>query len=344
MLLIVLGAGLTPASAAGARPSDYRTEASPPVRFPADQAAHPRVQNEWWYVVGHLRAGRRTFGYEVTIFRFSHVRPPGFTSPVTLYRTDIAITDETSQRFSHRITYYFPQSGSFSARTLDARVGNASLRGSSPRDMTLRASFAGGAIDLHLSSRRAPLYVGGRGYLTFSNGYTYYYSLTDLASRGSLGVGGRTYQVQGDSWLDHQWGDWTWTGGGGWTWMAWQLANGVQLSVFDVHSGGRHDRMASALLADGSLRIARAISIASTGTWRSPHDGAVYPSGWLVRIPALRVTMRVTPTVRDQEMTATSDLRTSYWEGSSLLRGTFAGRQVTGLGYTELTGYADHAA
>ena len=30
----------------------------------------------------------------------------------------------------------------------------------------------------------------------------------------------------------------------------------------------------------------------------------------------------------------------SYWEGSGAIRGTFGGKRVTGLSYTELTGYA----
>jgi predicted secreted hydrolase len=52
--------------------------------------------------------------------------------------------------------------------------------------------------------------------------------------------------------------------------------------------------------------------------------------------------MRVEPTVRDQEMVIPSQLAASYWEGSSSLSGTFMGKHVSGLGYTELTGYAGH--
>src|SRR5579875_467818 len=37
---------------------------APLVHLPADQAAHANARNEWWYVVGHLRSGGRTFGYE----------------------------------------------------------------------------------------------------------------------------------------------------------------------------------------------------------------------------------------------------------------------------------------
>ena len=184
------------------------------------------------------------------------------------------------------------------------------------------------------------MYVGGRGYLLFANGYTYYYSLTNLATSGSIRVGGSTYRVSGISWLDHQWGNWSWQTVRGWEWMALQLDNGVQMSIFDFRSTGRRITGASVLMADGKLRTIGHISITSTGTWKSPHSGALYPSGWTVRIPALQATLRVQPTVLDQEMSIPSQRQISYWEGSSRIRGSFMGKPVSGLGYTELTGYA----
>lgn len=312
---------------------------APRIRLPADQAAHPAARNEWWYLVGHLRAGGRTFGYETTIFKFKNIRPPGISSPITLYRTDVAITDEAGGRFYQRVTYHFPASARLSSRTLALRVGPASLAGASPRSMRLRSRLPAGALELALSSRRPAMYVGGSGYIGFGNGFTYYYSLTDVATRGTLRLRGRTYAVTGVSWLDHQWGNWSWSRIRGWTWMALQLGNGVQLSVFDVQ-GGKRVRMASVLPAGNRTRTLRRITITSLGTWRSPHTGARYPSGWTVRIPAARATLRVLPTVRDQELVAPGQARGSYWEGSGRVSGVWHGRPVRGLSYTELTGYA----
>ncbi|PZS00231.1 MAG: hypothetical protein DLM70_13975, partial [Chloroflexi bacterium] len=94
----------------------------PVVHLPSDQAAHSTAANEWWYLVGHLRSGTRTFGYEVTIFKFLHIRPPGLSVPITVYRTDAAITDETHRRFRHSVVYSFPGDARLSARTLAVRV------------------------------------------------------------------------------------------------------------------------------------------------------------------------------------------------------------------------------
>jgi predicted secreted hydrolase len=313
---------------------------APLVHFPADQANHPANHNEWWYVVGHLHQGRHTFGYEVTIFRLAHFQVPGFPSPVTIYRTDVAITDEAAHRFHHKVMYYFPASAHLSTRTLDIRVGGAALSGATPTAMRLTASLPGGSIGLRLSSVRAPMYVGGRGYIPFGRGFTYYYSLTDVTTSGTLVVGGRTYRVSGISWLDHQWGNWSWQSVRGWTWMALQLRNGVQLSVFDVRGARNRVREASVLLTGGRLLTLPDARVRSLGTWISPHTGGRYPSRWIVTIPALRATLHVQPTVLDQEVSVPNQKAGSYWEGSGRITGVFEGKPITGLSYTELTGYA----
>jgi predicted secreted hydrolase len=313
---------------------------APLVHLPADGAAHPKTHNEWWYVVGHMRSGSHTFGYEVTIFKFLDVRPPGFSSAVSVYRTDIAISDETGKKFHQKVTYYFPQSASLSTSSLNARVGSASLVASGPKDLTLHAAFAKFSIALHLHSARPPMYVGGRGYINFGTQFTYYYSLTDLASSGTITVNGRTFTVTGISWLDHQWGDWSWAGAKGWTWMALQLSNGIQLSLFDVRAFGTPIQFASVLNKSGKTLSVPGVTITSSGSWHSPHTGATYPSGWTVHIPALKATFHISPTLKDQELIAQNQPQGSYWEGSGRVTGRYGGKAVTGYSYTELTGYA----
>ncbi|MGH3170929.1 MAG: hypothetical protein ACRDN0_34290, partial [Trebonia sp.] len=47
------------------------------VSLPADQAAHPSSQNEWWYVIGQVKAGQHAFGYEVQIIARSNILGAG---------------------------------------------------------------------------------------------------------------------------------------------------------------------------------------------------------------------------------------------------------------------------
>jgi predicted secreted hydrolase len=184
------------------------------------------------------------------------------------------------------------------------------------------------------------MYVGGRGYIPFGNGYSYYYSLTDLKTTGTVRIFNKRLPVTGVSWMDHQWGTWSWSAVHGWTWMALQLSNGVQMSVFDFHSADGRLKAASVLTVGGKTRTLRNVTIRSTGSWKSPRSGATYPSGWVIRIPSMKARFVVTPAVKDQELIVPGDVRGSYWEGSGRLTGTWKGKPVTGKTYTELTGYA----
>jgi predicted secreted hydrolase len=299
------------------------------------------VANEWWYVVGHMRAGSRTFGFEATAFRLSHLHVPGSSgsAPLTLYRTDVAITDEHNHVFHQRITYYFPQSAQVSSKSLSVHVGSVRLTGPGPSRMRLSASLPRGSFSLTLRSKRPVMDVGGRGYLRMGKGYTYYYSLTDLAATGSIRLGGKMYSAHGIAWLDHQWGDWSWTGMHGWTWMAIQLGNGAQFSAYAIR-GAPGAKAASILRPNGSLRTAADVSFARLGTWTSPRTGAVYPSGWILRVPSQRIRLIVRPSVRDQELVDPRAPAGSYWEGSGRVHGTFEGKPVRGYSYSELTGFA----
>ncbi|MET8471228.1 hypothetical protein ABZY90_23505 [Streptomyces sp. NPDC006422] len=50
-----------------ANPSAPSASSDLRISLPRDQAAHPRVGEEWWYVVGHVSSGRQRFGYEVQL-------------------------------------------------------------------------------------------------------------------------------------------------------------------------------------------------------------------------------------------------------------------------------------
>jgi predicted secreted hydrolase len=131
----------------------------------------------------------------------------------------------------------------------------------------------------------------------------------------------------------------------GWDWMEMQLDDRTDVSLTverTVNSHSPNARWAMALLPDAKQQYVPVVQLTPLGRWRSPTTGFIYPSGWRVRVPELRLDVTVTPTVRDQEMWdpfAVLGYRSSYWEGSCTIVGTRAGHRVTGRGYTELTGY-----
>ena len=71
--------------------------------------------------------------------------------------------------------------------------------------------------------------------------------------------------------------------------------------------------------------------------WQSPTTGARYPSRWRIAIPEHDLELNVESAAPNQELL----LAIRYWEGAVRVHGTSAGHPVTGVGYAELTGYAE---
>ena len=371
------GAGL-PASAprgaappgAAARDSEGYRLAVPrfTFRFPADHAAHPSFRTEWWYYTGHLdgtsqeparsrvralpRAG---FGYECTFFRVAlPVREPSRSAwrARDVIFMHLALTDEKAGVFRHFST---------ASRAALALAGADSTRyavwlgdagaGLAPDGRThlLHGSGRDFGLALQLLPAKPPVAHGSGGVSQKTAGRgnaSHYYSITRMTTRGHIVRGSDTIAVAGSSWMDHEFGSGrlghTHTG---WDWFSVQLEDGRELMLYRLRlrEGGVEPLSSGTLVAaDGSARhLALAeFDTRATGTWKSPHTGGTYPSGWVVRVPGEHLELVLEPTVLDQELVVASMGGLAYWEGSVRVRGTSGGTPVGGRGYVELTGYA----
>jgi predicted secreted hydrolase len=131
----------------------------------------------------------------------------------------------------------------------------------------------------------------------------------------------------------------------GWDWFALQLDDGSELMVYQIRrADGSVDPFSSGTYIDPRgqpTHLERAdFEITVLNTWHSPHSGAVYPSGWTVRIPSLNLSLEIQPYLEDQEL----DLTFKYWEGAVEFTGVHQGIRVSGSGYVELTGYSGSMA
>ncbi len=333
-------------AAALARPAAYAA-----VALPADARMHPDAQTEWWYFTGHLRdAAGRAFGFELVTFKLQGLKTVFPLSPVDEgYRLDFAITDEAAKQFHAGVDYVVPHPPKtiMSTSSLSIRAAGDSVSAAIDTlpgpDLSyhLRGAISAGSIDLTVDTARRPLLEGGQGVVPMgSGGYSYYYSLTNLRTRGTLTAGGRSYAVTGTTWMDHQWGSWKWAAIRGWDWMGVQLDNGT--SVVLVNFDGPHTvtKSASASFPDGSQMVYTGSQMTpSTQSWTSPATGARYPQGWHIVVPALGLDAQVTPVMAAQEVVDPLGLGPSYWEGSCLVAGTLQGKPIAGRSYTELVGY-----
>ena len=350
------------ATAAGApRDRDGFRLAVPPwsFRFPQDHAAHPQFRTEWWYYTGHLAGGGRTYGYEQTFFRIGLParRPAGGSawSPRDLVFEHLALTDESRGRFRHAEAgrrAVLGMAGADSSR-YDVRLGDdrASLAPDG-RTHRLRGAAPDFALDLVLEPLKAPVPHGARGVSQKTAGpgqASHYYSITRMATHGTLVDGADTLAVTGTSWMDHEFGSSRMAAThAGWDWFGVQLDDGRELMFYRLRlRDGRIEPFSHGTLVarDGGTRpLALAdVRVRASGTWRSPHTQAVYPSGWTLEVPGEGLVLELEPTVRDQELVAASMGGVAYWEGSVRVRGTSRGARIGGQGYVELTGYGGRA-
>jgi predicted secreted hydrolase len=168
--------------------------------------------------------------------------------------------------------------------------------------------------------------------------------MTRLRTSGILTYGGTTLNVDGLSWMDHEFGSDELQGSQqGWDWFSIQLDDRRELMLYSLRQKDGSitpESSGSLILADGRVQYLprTAYTIEATGSWTSPHTHGVYPMGWRVRVPAANVDLTLVPMLRDQELANTVG-GVSYWEGSVDVKDTASGK-LLGLGYVELTGYA----
>lgn len=308
-----------------------------PIAFPRDDAPHQAL-TEWWYYTGHLETGNgRRYGFEQVAFKARRGTLAGFAAHA-------AVTDSDRQRFRYDQRAVLDDGSIARPRTgFDLAIGNWSMRGANGSD-ELAMSLPGYACQLRLTSRKPPVLHGGDGYVRGGSGAeSYYYSRTRMAVAGTLTVDGVASAVTGEAWMDHQWGDFTSFSAGGWDWFSVQLDDATEVMIDrfrdaeDVPSLG----VATYVRASGSaVNLAPGdVTVGVDGTWVSLHSRARYPSAWTVALPNEDLTLKLVPTMADQELDTRETTGVTYWEGQVDVTGRRAGRSIAGKGYVELTGY-----
>lgn len=324
--------------------------------FPLDHGPHLDFQTEWWYYTGNVHdATGQLFGYQLTFFRRALLPPqdvPPRRSDLAsnqIYFAHFAITDikagqhEVSEQFSRGAA------GLAGAFADPFRVfvydWSASATISSANSVHLSARQGANAISLNLLALKPVVLEGQNGLSAKSEipgNASYYYSFTRMATHGTLTTRNGTYDVDGLSWMDHEWS--TSALGPhaqGWDWFALQLSDQRDVMLFQIRNNDGSIDPASGgtlVLADGSTRTfsLSAMHIQVLQRWRSPQSGAEYPVRWYVTIPQWAINLVVTAQIDNQEN------RTSvvYWEGAVNIQGLDGNQPVTGAGYVELTGYS----
>ena len=356
-----------------------------PIELPRDDGPHDRL-TEWWYYTGHLRTqeagGPHTFGFEAVIFRAERGGVP------VAWASHLALTDENGQQFTYAQRSEIGPQVDRSPRGADGVPTGFDLdiAGLSP-DLVANGApplaatpwrLAGGdgtdrieaalspeeaaasgrafalALDLH-STKPAALHDGD-GFVDFADaGSSYYYSRTRMTASGTLVLDGRTLDVDGIAWFDHQWGDFISVGSGGWNWFAINLDDGTDIAISDVIDEHANSILtyATVVAADGTTRDVRGLDLGigtqSFTLWTSPRTGRSWSQRWDAVVGDYTLTLE--SNLQSQELDTRATTGVVYWEGSNRVTGfagvkldpdtgeQIAGTPVLGDAYVEMTRY-----
>lgn len=343
------------------------------LQFPQDHASHPGFQTEWWYFTGNLKDdGGREFGYQFTIFRRAvsaqSASERGRTSAWAVddvYIGHLAISDIGGKTFHFQEEARRGVMDIAGATTPHPRPLPASQGGENgarvwmgswemlrtEKGFSLKAESKGVALKLELNETMAPVCHGRPGEEGLSRKgprpgqASYYYSIPQMKTAGSLALNGKTFAIKsGVSWMDHEFGSNQLSAEqAGWDWFSIQLDDGSALMLYMLRNkDGSLEPNSSGTWIDASGKATYlpldAIKLTRGRKWRSEFSGGEYTLGWQIELPAQKVSLSVDAAQDDQEVRAAKTSRVSYYEGAVRVSGSVGEKKVGGSGYLEITG------
>ena len=236
--------------------------------FPSDHGPHPDFRSEWWYFTGNLADSRgHAFGFQLTFFRFALApeERDGTSAWGTrqVWMGHFAVTDVDGGRFYRSETFDRGALDLAGARAEPFRawVGSwsAASTGSALFPMRLDADAGEFAVHLDLDASRPMVFQGEDGYSPKGpepGNASLYYAFTRLAAQGDIRLGGETFDVRGNAWLDREWST-SALGPGirGWDWLSLQLQDGRDLMLYRLRTSSRCARAEPGTVPKPARRI-----------------------------------------------------------------------------------------
>jgi predicted secreted hydrolase len=322
--------------------------------FPRDHFNHPDFQTEWWYYTGNVTAsdGHR-FGFELTFFRQAVSRDPVSQSAWDIrdiYLAHLALSDLDAGDFYHAERINRAGPGIAGIDNSAQRIWNGNWHISwSGSDQELRAMEGRFSLALLLHSEKPPVIHGENGISQKAEGpghASHYISFTRLKTSGTILLNGRTHQVSGIAWMDHEFFTHQLEAHQvGWDWFSVQLEDNTELMLFQIRrKDGSIDAFSAGTFIDAQGKSQRLnhteFMLTPQGeVWKSPVTSATYPVRWNIVIPKLGMELQADTSLKSQELSGQHRLIPDYWEGAISVRGRKGRLPLRGVGYLEMTGY-----
>ena len=205
-------------------------------------------------------------------------------------------------------------------------------------------------VDLNIRPLIKPVRHGEDGIIRNSSVEDmFYYFIPKCEARGKVKIKKEIMTIQqGNAWYDHEFGARTNSKKSitkkdvAWNWMAIQLDNGYQFSIFDVHTNKKvKDKDALFLSIDpkGNKLKTLDYSFDAFGTpWTSTRTFNEYPTQWRIISKTFHLEIEIIAAFDAQEF-GTVISKPAFWEGRLNVTGKHRGKTIKGHAYLERHGH-----
>ncbi|MBK1887187.1 MULTISPECIES: lipocalin-like domain-containing protein [Marinobacter] len=309
--------------------------------FPADFGPHPQHRIEWWYLTANLETtDGEPLGVQWTQFRqalqprvASKPAPDSTAWPLqAAWMAHGAVSWKGKHYFTEKLARGDMGNAGATAVPFQVWLDNWRLQGNANNDRwQLQAAGEGWSYDLMLAIHGEPVGHGNKGFSAKSAGGegSMYFSLVDIAITGEVVLEGKALEVSGKGWFDREWSSQLLkTGQKGWDWFALHLDSGDKLMAFQLRDDSGSFRSGTWLPAEGDPIP---LSSEEVGVKALERRKGV-PVRWQLSVPAYQVNLELSAPPGDYLNAGLYP----YWESPVEVSGSHSG-----VGYMELTGYAD---
>ena len=316
------------------------------LRFPRDGKPHKHFI-EWWYFNGHLEDSKgKKYAFMNCLFK-ANVKKSKIPFIKRVPTKDIYFTHSIFSDIRKKKVYIdvYPfaivSKDSFSKKLLYVNYMFPSLEGYMNYSIEELDKFKyrikSDHFDLVLKAKKQPFLEGKKGFLNFGSRSTYYYSLTNMDTKGHILLNKKRIKVKGKSWMDHQWANASYTAKDKWSWFSIQLENNIELIVFEYTTKNKKYYFGGIMDKDGESYNTTKVKITPLkNKWKSKKTGTVYPTAWRIQIPSKKIDLTAESLIKNQEVIFSA---INYLENPLKVKGIIDNKKVKGQGFMELVGY-----
>ena len=295
--------------------------------FPRDHFGHPQSSIEWWYFTA---LAKDASGTPYSVFFTLFASKGGFVpvSQVVNLATGAVVghTEEVGL-------------GKVGPSALDVKAGHARLRYTRPSNTwSFAVDTPAFAVSLvQRATKPYALHGGGTGVIRQSvAGPSRYYSATRMTATGTLRAGGEQLALTGESWFDHQWGDYLDDPRAfDWDWFSCRFGDGTELMLYQFLDPATGQPAAGFRNGTFVAKNGRTTGVTSFDITAGPRTldaaGHSWPLDWTLNVPSLSLSESLSAIVPDQLVRNT--IIPTFWEGASTATGSLTGTCFVELSY-----------